>query len=47
MQAALSVRHDDDIESLSRRIQMLEHKILPYSISQAGFLISSNFIENY
>ena len=46
MQAALSIRNDDDIESLSKRIQMLEHKILP-SISLAGFLIRSNFMENY
>jgi len=47
MQAALSIRDGDDIESLSKRIQMLEHKILPHSISQAGFLIRSNFMENY
>ena len=47
MQAALSIRDDDDIDSLSKRIQMLEHKILPHSISQAGFLIRSNFMENY
>jgi len=37
MQAALPIRNDDDIESLSKRIQMLEHKILPHSISLAGF----------
>ena len=47
MQAALSIKDDDDIESLSKRIQMLEHKILPHSISHAGFLIRSNFMENY
>ena len=47
MQAALSIRDDDDIESLSKRIQMLEHKILPHSISHAGFLIRSDFMENY
>ena len=47
MQAALSIRDDDDIESLSKRIHMLEHKILPHSISLAGFLIRSNFMENY
>jgi len=47
MQAALSIRDDDEIESLSKRIQMLEHKILPHSISQAGFFIRSNFMENY
>ena len=47
MQAALSIRDDDNIESLSKRIKMLEHKILPHSISRAGFLIRSNFMENY
>ena len=47
MQAALSIRDDDDTESLSKRIQILEHKILPYSISHAGFLIRSNFMDNY
>jgi len=47
MQAALSIRDDDDIDSLSKRIHMLEHKIIPHSISHAGFLIRSNFRENY
>ena len=47
MQAALSIRNDDDIESLTKRIQMLEHKILPQSISIVGFLIRSDFMENY
>jgi len=47
MQAALSINDDDDIESLSKRIQILEHKILPLSISHAGFLIRSNLMENY
>ena len=47
MQAALSIRDDDDIDSLSQRIHMLEHKILPHSISLAGFLIRRNFMENY
>ncbi len=47
MQAALSIRDDDNIESLSKRIHILEHKILPHSISHAGFLIRSNFMENY
>ena len=47
MQAALAIRDDDDIESLSKRIHILEHKILPHSISHAGFLIRSNFMENY
>ena len=41
MQAALSIRDHDDIESLSKKIQLLEHKILPHSISHAGYLIRS------
>ena len=47
MQAALSIRDDDDIESLSKRIHILEHIILPQSISYAGFIIRSNSMENY
>ena len=47
MQAALSIRDDDDIESLTKRIQILEHKILPHSISHAGFFIRSNIMDNY
>ena len=47
MQAALTIRDDDDLESLSKRIQILEHKILPHSISHVGFLIRGNFMENY
>jgi len=47
MQAALSIRDDDDIDSLTKRIHMLEHKILPHSISHAGFLIRNNFMDNY
>ena len=46
MQAALSVLNEDNIETLSKKIQMLEHKILPQSISHAGFLIRSNFKES-
>jgi len=46
MQAALSVLNEDNIETLSKKIQMLEHKILPQSISHAGFLIRSNFMES-
>jgi len=47
MQAALSIKNDDDIESLSKRIQILEHKILPHSISFAGLMIRNDFKENY
>ncbi len=47
MQAALAIFNDDNVESLSKKIQILEHKILPHSISQAGFLIRNNFMDNY
>ena len=47
IQAALSILNEDNIETLSKKIQILEHKILPYSISHAGFLIRNNFMENY
>jgi len=46
IQAALSVSNDDNIETLSKKIQILEHKILPQSISHAGFLIRSNSMES-
>ena len=46
MQAALSILDEDNIETLSEKIQMLEHIILPQSISHAGFLIRSNFMES-
>jgi len=47
MQAALPILNNDNIESLSKKIRILEHKILPHSISHAGFLIRSNFMESY
>jgi len=46
MQAALSVLNEDNIETLTEKIQRLEHIILPQSISHAGFLIRSNFMES-
>jgi len=47
MQAALPVLKNDNVESLSKRIQILEHKILPLSISHAGYLIREKFKDNY
>ena len=47
MQAALQIFNDDDFETLSKKIQILEHKILPHSISLAGFLIRNNFMDSY
>ena len=42
MQAALPILDDDNIETLSKKIQILEHKILPLSISHVGYLIRGN-----
>ena len=47
MQAALPVLQNDNFESLTKRIQILEHKILPLSISHAGYLIREKFKDNY
>ena len=47
MQAALPVLKNDNFESLTKRIQILEHKILPLSISHAGFLIREKFKDSY
>jgi len=47
MQAALPVLNDDNFESLSNRIRILEHKILPLSISHAGYLLRGKFKDSY
>tara|TARA_Y100000766_G_scaffold215942_1_gene187752 strand:- start:34 stop:687 length:654 start_codon:yes stop_codon:yes gene_type:complete len=47
MQAALPILEDDNIDSLSKKIQKLEHTILPHSISNAGYLIRKNIKDNY
>ena len=46
MQAALSISDKDDLESITKKIHLLEHKILPLSISQAGHIIRKNFMGN-
>ena len=47
MQAALPIFKNDNVESLSKRIQILEHKILPHAISHAGYLIREKFKDSY
>ena len=42
MQAALSISNDDNIETITKKIHFLEHKILPLSISQAGHILRNN-----
>ncbi len=44
MQAALSISDKDDLESITEKIHLLEHKILPLSISQAGYIIRNRFM---
>ena len=46
MQAALPILKNDNIESLSRKIKFLEYKILPQSISKAGYFLRNNFRDN-
>ncbi len=39
IQAALSIKTDDDLISLTNKIHNIEHKILPFAISEAGLKI--------
>ena len=39
IQAAISIKTDDNLSSLTNKIHDLEHKILPFAISQAGLTI--------
>ena len=43
MQAALSISDDENIEIITKKIHLLEHKILAPSISIAGYIIRKNF----
>ena len=49
MQAALSISDQDNIDSIAKKIHLLEHKILPLSISEAGYKLrnSSRVITNH
>ena len=39
IQAALSIKNNDNLSSLTKKIHDIEHKILPFAISQAGLTI--------
>ena len=39
IQAALSIKTDDNLSSLTSKIHYLEHMILPFAISEAGLRI--------
>ena len=46
MQAALSISDQDNIDSITKKIHLLEHKILPLSISEAGYKLRNSFKDN-
>ena len=46
MQGALSISDQDNIESITKKIHLLEHKLLPLSISQAGYMLRNGFKGN-
>ena len=46
MQAALSISKEDNLETITRKIHFLEHKILPLSVSKAGYMLRSGFKGN-
>ena len=46
MQAALTISKEDNLETLTKKIHFLEHKILPLSISKAGNNIRDGFKGN-
>ncbi len=46
MQAAVSISDQDNIDSITKKIHLLEHKILPLSISQAGYKLRKVFKDN-
>ena len=39
IQAALSIKTDDNLSSLTKKIHDIEHKILPYGVSEAGLKV--------
>jgi len=39
IQAALAIKTDDNLSTLTKKIHNIEHKILPFAISEAGFSI--------
>ena len=46
MQAALSISKNDNLGTITKKIHFLEHKILPLSISQAGYILRDGFKGN-
>ena len=46
IQAALSISDQDNIDSITKKIHLLEHEILPLSISEAGYMLRNGFKGN-
>ena len=46
MQAALAISDKDNLETITKKLHLLEHKILPLSISHTGHIIRSSFMGN-
>ena len=43
IQGALPIHKEDNKETLTNKIQIIEHKILPYGISEAGLIVRGYF----
>ena len=46
IQAALPILEKDNFETMSKKIQILEHKILPLSISHAGYFLRDKIMDS-
>ena len=46
IQGALAISDQDDIDSITAKIHLLEHEILPLSISEAGYMLRNCFKGN-
>ena len=45
IQGVLPIENNDNLETLTKKIHFLEHKILPYGISLAGYNIRNGFMD--
>jgi len=45
IQGVLPIENNDNLETLTKKIHFLEHKILPYGISEAGYNLRNGFMD--
>tara|TARA_B100000212_G_C27356975_1_gene526293 strand:- start:428 stop:1084 length:657 start_codon:yes stop_codon:yes gene_type:complete len=45
IQGVLPIENNDNLETLTKKIHFLEHKILPYGISEAGYNLRNGFTD--